>query len=334
MTCGVCGSEISEESGACTICASTSPSTPLDSDHSELGMKSKRLGWYRLAAFASILSMAVVAVVTVPMLLNLRGASETEPVSSPTSTVPSDFAPAGAKLATQSPTPGDCWQSSKFENLLREDFYESGVKVPCTKRHDTVTFFVGNVSVDTRLNYESNGDLSGYQSNDLAHKSIAAVCQDAFENEFSTTSTRLNWLYFIPDPFAWAAGARWVRCDVYASNWGSTVGQPVAAKVLSDLDQIRAHFQANDYQICIQLGGSGIPLEYDSTFVDCAGSWDMKLISQQPLSGNGSEYPGIESVSAEAKQICDSFGQGLESFYPTKSGWDNGNTHVSCWLRG
>jgi hypothetical protein len=139
-------------------------------------------------------------------------------------------------------------------------------------------------------------------------------------------------MWFIPDPFSWAAGARWLRCDVFAAKWGSHVGAEVGALVNSDLTEIENHYLDNDYQICVRTGNSGHPEGSDATYVDCNGVWDLRLLAQLDLTGElGDSYPGTDAIQQSSYIFCNNLDVDTSYYYPTESGWADGNTSVKCW---
>jgi hypothetical protein len=273
--------------------------------------------------------MCVVAASAVPILVSKLSTNSTVQIPVPDST--STFKPVGYEVDTAAPSVNDCWKSIDFQLLRSEDYYRSGKEIDCKKNHDSITFHVGSLPQATELNYGDAYSLSGYPSNREAKDQAISICRDAFSSEFGSTTSRLGLMFFIPDPYAWAAGARWVRCDVYEVELGSAVGSEVAALVTSDLEATRNHFYNNDYQICLTVGASQVPFDEDSIYADCGGYYDFKLVAEQDMSSYGSEYPGQMVVDTESQRFCAAAGSNLRGYYPTESGWAQGNTFIRCW---
>jgi hypothetical protein len=74
------------------------------------------------------------------------------------------------------------------------------------------------------------------------------------------------------------------------------------------------------------------PMSPNSTYADCDGSWDMKLIGEQELSSQlGKSYPGDILIQQTANSFCYQFGVPAIYYYPNQDNWDAGNTYVRCW---
>lgn len=282
--------------------------------------------------FIAVAGLVVIAIVSVALIvLKLNPSASAQPLPRPSSS--SGFVAENVKLNLAAPKTGDCWASEDFSAVYVADSYGPGKQVGCSKKHDSVTYFIGNLPSDSHLNYDGSGSsLSGYPSNAPVRDQILSACREAYSQRFSTALSRLKIMWFIPDAYAWAAGARWMRCDVFAAKWGSEVNHEVAAFVTSDLEEIDQHYRANDYQICLTVGNSGIPLDAGSKYTDCSGNWDFQLAAEKDLSSYGTSYPGVDVISSESQKYCASVGPQLSGYYPTESGWANGDTFIRCWL--
>lgn len=242
-----------------------------------------------------------------------------------------NFKSANLQLNTTAPRVGSCWDSKDWEATYSADYYIQGNSVDCSKSHDSITFQLGQLPNNAHFYFFDPMSLSSSDTGRALKEDAIQICRSAFESEFGTSQTRLGWAFFLPDPFAWAAGARWVRCDVWTIKWNSTVGKPIAAQVESDLEETRQHYANNDYQICLATD-AGNPFDYDARYADCSGEWDFKLAAEQSLSGKyGEIYPGEFVVTQDATNFCSSYGEGLAVYHPTESGWSGGTRSVTCW---
>ena len=242
------------------------------------------------------------------------------------------YKPVNAALNVESPTIGDCWMSTSFPEVYESSYYEAGQKVPCSSSHDSVTFHVEALPADMHMFYEPGatfGHTAGtYDEVDL----IQDKCGEALIQTFSSSKTRLNWMWFLPDPFAWAAGARWLRCDVFVSKVGSLVGTEGAEVIYYGIDALQSRHANNDFQLCVNLGDSGNPLAGDARYADCDGSWDQMLIAEKDLAADYSDgYPGESTVTSEANQFCSDAESDTYS-YPNESGWEDGTSMIRCWI--
>jgi hypothetical protein len=325
--CGSCGQQIKAEKQICGYCGANQTQEVQESPitiEPKVELKPRK-GSTGLVVLLVLLSLAT-GVLTPQVISRLD-----RPVATPTPTSSDVFIPENVALKVAAPKVGDCWNSTDFKAVKEEDFYVHGNKISCEKYHDSVTFHIGSLPQNTHLNYDGASTLSGYPSNSGAVSSIQQICSEAFANTFSSATTRLRWLYFIPDPFAWAAGARWVRCDAYATKWGSKVGEEIGAAVLSGYEATLTNFEENAYQICLNVGASGVPYANDSRYADCSDAWDFRLVAEQDISSRGPDYPGANQVSLESQTFCEQSSPGSLAYYPTESGWASGNTFIRCW---
>jgi hypothetical protein len=275
----------------------------------------------------AIAGLALVTVVTTTLVTLSSQKHEPKSTKAPVS-----YVSVGNTLNVASPAVGDCWRSQNFADDYASPYYVSGTKVACANQHDSVTFFVESLPASTHFYYEPGTSFGHTPSTSDALEMVQSKCSAAYKSQFSDNKTRLTWMWFIPDPFSWAAGARWLRCDVFAAKWGSHVGAEVGALVNSDLTEIENHYLDNDYQICVRTGNSGHPEGSDATYVDCNGVWDLRLLAQLDLTGElGDSYPGTDAIQQSSYNFCNTLDVDTTYYYPTESGWADGNTSVKCW---
>jgi len=281
------------------------------------------------SAISGILALAIL----IPIVMN--GSNRASTSSRDLAAV--HYKSVNAKVQVSSPSEGDCWRSNDFQADYKASYYISGKNVPCNQLHDSVTFSVQALPANTHMTYQPGLELTGFPSSRVVLDEVTKNCKQAFQSRYSTDASRLSWMWFLPDPFAWAAGARWLRCDVFTIKWGSHIGSESGALVSSSLAEIDQHFAAHDYEICMKTGSSGSPFASDATYANCNGGWDMKLIAQENLTPMfGATYPGESQVQNEAAYFCG--GQTPnpipDYYYPNEYGWSTGTTSVTCWERG
>ena len=241
------------------------------------------------------------------------------------------YSSVNAELRMESPSIGDCWRSENFFEVYESSYYQPGKKVSCSKPHDSVTFHVEALPSDMHMHYEPGttfGHTAGTHDDiDL----VRAKCRESLGQTFSASKTRLSWMWFLPDPFAWAAGARWLRCDVFINKVGSKVGTELGALNSFDLDVLQNLYSNNKFQLCVTLGPSGNPLGDDASYADCGGSWDQKLIAEKDIGDDYPDgYPGESTVTSIASQFCTE-NESDTYWYPNESGWGDGMYTIRCW---
>lgn len=281
----------------------------------------------RTVAVAGIAGVAVATAIIISLV-----ASGSAPTKQQDSQEAEQYQSVNFGLEMESPSVGDCWKSDNFTEVYESSYYDSGKKVSCTNIHDSITFNVESLPNDMHMLYEPGGTFGHtagtYDDLDL----VQGKCRDAFNQTFSTEKTRVSWMWFLPDPFAWAAGARWLRCDVFINKVGNKVGSQLGEVTKYDLDTVQNLYVNDEFKLCVNLGVSQNPLGDDASYADCDGTWEQKLVAEKDLEADFTNgYPGLETVTSLAIQFCTE-NQADTYWYPNESGWDDGMSTIRCWI--
>jgi hypothetical protein len=282
-------------------------------------------------------------------------------------------APDGMYLPSGSPRVlGRCW-SATYEEVSAWDTWLGDDYVPCSDDHTTYTFAAEDLPADLVHGIESaRSDAAVLAVEDAIGAAAAEVCGTAFADLFPTLTERqilLTWFSFIPNDREWAAGARWVRCDVgvYALTADRThAAPPPEALAHSDSDASAPPDGASspqllmlpesihdlvasvserpaDFEYCLDDPGADPdagPLATESAVTaDCDASPLWTYLGREILSAPlGAPYPGDDAVIQAAQTACsdaakvDSDGEGWDLlYYPDEPRWNADSRTVQCW---
>jgi Septum formation len=139
---------------------------------------------------------------------------------------------ASAEVVAAPPAKGSCWQ-------LRTTDFGSALDQParraCTQPHDTETIWVATDALDRTLPYPTEAQTE--QSSGAVSKALDDACNwhavSAYlGDEDGWYTAYVSWEARLPSRGQWAAGARWVRCDVvYGVDEPETSPGPLAGSL-------------------------------------------------------------------------------------------------------
>ncbi|HEX6515161.1 MAG TPA: septum formation family protein [Nocardioidaceae bacterium] len=202
--------------------------------------------------------------------------------------------------------------------------------VDCDEPHTAQTFAVGTfpTSVTRGVSVEDEA-LGAYAFRTCTPKFRRFLGGD----ESLVLRSILTWAWFRPSKEAWAAGARWYRCDVVGGGAQSRsfVNLPRSAKgVLLGRPDDR-------WMVCAQG-----PTVSGSVKVDCSKPHDWRAVTTIRLGDAHDPYPGDRLVEVRTRDYCsDSVGAWLS--YPVdyefgytwfhEAEWKAGNRRSICWAK-
>jgi len=240
------------------------------------------------------------------------------------------------------PVVGDCWRTD-FATIDSEFTWSSGRPVDCATAHQSYTYAV--TSVSRKLPRTLVDPESGYLRDDI--DTAAYDSCDAGSAHFLPSTahieTRLEPGYFLPSEAAWAAGARWVRCDVAIIAYGSPIAEPRLEKLPADIgdlvDDVRSTPEIFD--LCVNTEEStdaSDPFNSETaTYADCAAGPQWREASEDYMPGDDSApFPSEKARNAFDQANCgdpaDAAGEVWITYEPTKDSWQSGDRVVECWV--
>lgn len=229
-----------------------------------------------------------------------------------------------AAPAQAAPAVGTCFD---YPFSVTDAISTDAPAVPCEGPHTAETFFVGQVS--ERLGTPSKASVN-------ARLAAVAPCTARAMNTHlgltgRTLPSRFVVVPLLPTDAQWAAGERWVRCDVVLQSGlkAQSVTGPMAA-VASSLAQEQLDF-------CTP----GTPSAKNTAAVPCTGRRNWIKVLEQSLGGPTARFPGTSAIQRRSATICQRVAKkyagnvafpGWWRINPTESGWRDGKRELQCFV--
>jgi hypothetical protein len=231
-------------------------------------------------------------------------------------------APAPASAA---PTVGACYA---YKAAVLKDVSTTAPVVDCSAQHTAETYYVGTLP-------DSYGPPS--KASQAKRLSAARPCTVKAMNAYLGMPARVLPSRFLSVPLVptddqWAAGERWVRCDVVLQGGLSLkpyVGTAAALVAATPADQ---------FNFCTPKE----PNARATAAYPCLNpkkNW-IKVLDQE-LGGPGSSFPGTSSVEKRTRNLCAKQGKkwdggekyaGWWAIWPTSVGWKQGKRSAQCFV--
>ncbi len=204
--------------------------------------------------------------------------------------------------------------------------------VPCRRPHTVVTFYVG------RLPEAATRDAIA-PADERVEAAADRICRSRFRDHVggSRTRRRLSMLtptYFLPPSEQFNAGARWVRCDVFAY----ATPQRLADLPRSLEDALERDRAVDRFDRCSRVSPSSPRFAH----VACAEPHGWRAVAVRPVGRPGERYPDARTVQDRARARCedpvrdylgtqDAFSYGFE--VPQPDAWAEGERSALCWAQ-
>ena len=208
-------------------------------------------------------------------------------------TTVSGHATVGDSVIARAPDRGACWDVRKVGPTSALD---DAIRVPCSGAHQEETVWVDDGVLDLAAPYPTGANLA---PDDPIGKAVGDVCGygmvDAYLGIDIAVDSPLYGLYVstaprLPNREQWAAGARWVRCDVV---FGIESGEPAPGTMAGALKG--PHAPA--YHLCL----TGTWDDYD--LASCAQPHDAEAFQPFQLD-DATPWPGDARSRGDLTQAC------------------------------
>jgi hypothetical protein len=205
--------------------------------------------------------------------------------------VPGHSAP-GDDVIAQAPRFGTCWQ------LRTADFgtpLDQPAPRTCAQPHDTETVWVATNALDRDLDYPSR--LQVDQASGALGKALDDVCDFVTVSTYLGDEAGLHAPYVtaqprLPSRTQWAAGARWVRCDVV---YGIDAPQPAPGRMSGGLD--------GPQTAALRACYAGTPADHG--VVPCSAAHEAEIVPDGLYLAGRSPYPTEDRARQRAAQsVC------------------------------
>ncbi len=215
--------------------------------------------------------------------------------------------------------------------LVDADSNDSTV-LECSEPHNAETFAVG----------ELPAALHDVPREDRRIGAAAFdVCQPRFvEHLGADTSlarrTVLSWVWFRPSAEQWAAGARWLRCDVVGAEVGGDAERrlrPLPART----EGLLAGVPDDEWMACVAT--ETVP---DQPRVPCSEPHRWRAATIVRLGKPDTPYPGARLTEVRSRDFCSSSLMGFLGYpatfqfawtWPQRGEWRTGERTAICWAR-
>lgn len=251
-----------------------------------------------------------------------KGTASAEPTPTESATPKVELAPA--------PKRGECRRLQVRDlNTVVND----RPTVSCDKRHTAVTYHIGLLPPDVVKKATSSGDDAVEAAADRSCTRAFGAYVGGSRSDRQLTSLRIT--YFLPPSDQFAAGADWVRCDVYVyASDARLLDLPRTVKGVLDDAEARS-----DLAICSTKG----PDEPRFEHIVCSRTHRWRAVDTVTLGKAGTRYPGADTLGERAKASCEeqvraylddtkeAFSFGFE--VPRSQAWKRGERIGLCWSR-
>ena len=246
----------------------------------------------------------------------------------------------GGSGSSAEPAVGDCWDAT-FTQAQTLANWSAGGQVACSGAHQLYTYGVAHVTSTASTWKTSDGNLDG---------TIATAANTACGTQFSSfvpstvpRGARLQQYFFVASEAAWAAGARWVRCDVGVLRVGSLSQNPTFEDLPARIATLVAQATASpdSFADCItttDASGATGPLDDPNAVVaDCTQDYQWQFMWELAFpDAAGAAYPNDDTISAFTQTNCGTpaaaANRGWIAYVPTAAQWDAGRRDASCWF--
>lgn len=227
--------------------------------------------------------------------------------------------------ATAAPLAGACYA---YKAAVLGEVSSSAPVVDCTALHTAETYYVGTLPESFGLPSKAAQArilFAGRPCTVKAMNSYLGTPDRELPSRFRT-------VVLFPTDDQWAAGERWVRCDVVLQGglqlkaFAGTAAALVAAT------------PASQFNFCTPAE----PNARATAAYPCLNpkkNW-IKVLDQE-LGGPGSSFPGTSSVEKKTRSLCEKQGKtwngkekypGWWAIWPTSVGWKQGKRSAQCFV--
>lgn len=231
-------------------------------------------------------------------------------------------APATASAA---PQVGACYS---YKAAVLTEVATPAAAVDCTAQHTAETYYVGTVPSSFGLPSEASKAKilsAGRPCTVRAMNSYLGLQDRELPSRFRT-------VVLFPTDDQWAAGERWVRCDVVLQGGLQLKAFTGTAAALV------AATPAAQFNFCTPQE----PNARATAAYPCLSprkNW-IKVLDQE-LGGPGSSFPGTSTVERKTRALCEKQGKkwdgkekypGWWAIWPTQAGWKEGKRSAQCFV--
>jgi hypothetical protein len=231
----------------------------------------------------------------------------------------------GATPASAAPLVGDCYA---YKAAVLKEVSSTAPAVDCNAEHTAETFYVGTLPGT----FGSPSEASQAKLLSAGRPCTVAAMNSYLGVPDRQLPSRFQPVVLFPTDEQWAAGERWVRCDVVLQgglklkSFTGTAAALVAAT------------PAAQFNFCTPKE----PNARATAAYPCLSpkkNW-IKVLDKE-LGGPGSTFPGTSTVERKTRKLCERQGKkwngkekypGWWAIWPTAVGWKQGKRSAQCFV--
>lgn len=234
------------------------------------------------------------------------------------------------------PRVGDCWQEPDYEVVSSWSWWQGSGSVDCDAEHNSITAAVGEIPDDFPAPSEA-GETPELDAEDYAV--VREICTDWTDDDVGLEEgTRIDWFWYLPSPRQWAAGERWLRCDVAVAALGPL--SPRAVEPLpAEVEDVMSRLW-DEYSLCLD---TPYPAEghrpwddpVTSVAVSCDGDhqWRHVMSMDNPDDELPPQAELIERAGPQCQEMIElNQAAGGILYVPSEETWAEGVRTSKCWI--
>ena len=241
----------------------------------------------------------------------------------------------GVPASATTPTTGNCYN---YPTFALQKVSNPASPVPCEGSHRAETFFTGSLAA----RFPDPAKATVRQIADARVNNCTPARMNAYLGLNTALPTRFRPVAVFPSTAEYAAGERWIRCDVvYSTALGiGVLTQPAPAWVAASAET------PGSFSFCTPgVGFARMPSPTKTTAQPCTNPTKQWILVANPAVGKiWQKYPGYRTLERRAATACrayknkyngglkDPFARGWSYIYPMAQGWSNGVRTASCWV--
>jgi hypothetical protein len=243
------------------------------------------------------------------------------------------------KAAHNAPKVGSCWRGADQHGVpqLDWDLEDDSAPVNCSRPHQLYTGAVLPLPSTTSNIESSQGQINAY-----VYDPAQQACSNYIQKNLGgpdDQNGRFEFKVYLPSEADWAAGARWVRCDLTVFKVGSPVADPELEN-LPSFATLKHQIQSDSHQfdLCTNVPGGTVaagPRAAGAVFASCSGDPQWTFFHYFGDGATDPSYPTPAEFKAQFEAQCAPFGAASGAhavpWYPTPKEWADGTHGFECW---
>ncbi len=280
---------------------------------------------------AGVVASVAIASIATALLAGCASEPEDEPVTEALHVA------RWAGRSDRTPSVGECWQEPDYEVVSTWSWWQGSAPVDCAAEHNSITAVMGELPDDFPAPWTEAGERRELADEELGL--LNRTCADGTGMEIGLRDGwRATWFWYLPSPREWAAGERWLRCDVAVIALGP-LSPMVVESLPADVEAVKGRL-LDEYGLCLDTPypaeGHGPWDDPDGNVaVSCDGAYQWTHVMS--LLNPDEELPPqevlIERIEGQCQELIDlNQASGATVYFPSEETWAEGVRTSTCWI--